>query len=109
MAAPTLEGYLTSPDFVVGVVVGGLLVNLLGAYAKGPLDRFLARSSERQRRLLEHARQKVIDALAKAEREPNGLVFVAIEEVKALVITLFFAGLSLALLAWTLTLQDHPM
>ncbi len=84
---------LKSPSWWFGVVVVAFVINIASAYAKPLLDRGMARFSDRRRRKLERAKIDLNQEAEKTERRPDGMVLLALEELKlvlaALVCTSF--------------------
>src|SRR5438270_4750812 len=58
MIAASITDDIASPAWWMSVVIAGLLVNLLAAYLKSPVDRLLSHSSSRWRASSEKRREK---------------------------------------------------
>ena len=96
---------LKSPGWWLGVVVVSFLINLASAYAKPILDRAWARISESRRKKLKIANDDLERQAELIERQPDGVVLVALEELTFLlgallcgiftVLLLIFASLPL--------------
>jgi hypothetical protein len=84
---------LLSPSWWIGVVAVSFVINLASAYFKTPLDRALARFSTRRRNKQDRKLLDLVATLEAARCKKDGLVLLAVRELKFI-----FIGLSLLLL-----------
>jgi len=87
---------LASPSWWIGVVLLSVALNLVSAYLKAPLDRALARLSQRKRAKFVEEQKEIGAILEKALKLKDGIVLLAIEELK-----LFILGFLLIILCLT--------
>jgi hypothetical protein len=102
---------LKSPGWWFGVVLVSFLINLASAYAKPLIDRCMSRVSDRRRKKLELAKSELEREAKIAERRPDGVVLVTLEELKLVLGAIFctsFCILLLVFVAVPLPLTSMP-